>query len=204
MRYSSFDCLEYKKYKQMQWKDQKHVLRATTLSRKRSTGRYVIRRGSVDAVQTPASEATKGTLWLLEKAFANVNDSGYHQLICHWLQSHRLSILLPIHRLFHPHFSDTMNIDGLSRQTLFNAGGLLDKIVYPEKDNTLVMSCNMYKKWDFAKQALLADLIDRYVMKNESKWLFIYMECLDIHFKTNYLFVVATIHSNVGIKIFPF
>ncbi|PWA87480.1 lipoxygenase [Artemisia annua] len=128
--------------------------------------------GAISTVHTPASEGRKGTLWLLAKAYANVNDSGYHQLICHWLHTHaaiepfiiatnrQLSILHPIHKLLHPHFRDTMNINGLSRQTLINAGGLLEKTVFPDK-YALEMSCNMYKKWDFTKQALPADLIDR-------------------------------------------
>ncbi|PWA65915.1 lipoxygenase [Artemisia annua] len=95
--------------------------------------------GSFDAVHTPALEETKGTLWLLAKAYANVNDSGYHQLIFHWLQSHaaivpfiiatstQLSILHPIHKPFHPHFGDTMNINGLSRQTLIKLVDFLTK-----------------------------------------------------------------------------
>ncbi|KAJ0934832.1 putative linoleate 9S-lipoxygenase [Helianthus annuus] len=53
-----------------------------------------------------------------------------------------------------------MNINALSRQTLISAGGLLEKTVFPDK-YSLAMSCNMYKKWDFTKQALPADLIDR-------------------------------------------
>ncbi|MFS7973997.1 putative linoleate 9S-lipoxygenase [Helianthus anomalus] len=53
-----------------------------------------------------------------------------------------------------------MNINALSRQTLISAGGLLEKTVFPDK-YSLAMSCNMYKKWDFTKQTLPADLIDR-------------------------------------------
>ncbi|KAI7746477.1 hypothetical protein M8C21_003293 [Ambrosia artemisiifolia] len=128
--------------------------------------------GVISTVHTPASHGAKGTIWLLAKAYANVNDSGYHQLVCHWLHTHasiepfiiatnrQLSVLHPIHKLLHPHFRDTMNINALSRQTLINAGGLLEKTVFPDK-YSLAMSCNMYKKWDFTKQALPADLIDR-------------------------------------------
>ncbi|KAF5813640.1 putative linoleate 13S-lipoxygenase [Helianthus annuus] len=128
--------------------------------------------GVISTVHTPASDGAKGTIWLLAKAYANVNDSGYHQLVCHWLHTHasiepfiiatnrQLSVLHPIHKLLHPHFRDTMNINALSRQTLISAGGLLEKTVFPDK-YSLAMSCNMYKKWDFTKQALPADLIDR-------------------------------------------
>ncbi|KAD4179637.1 hypothetical protein E3N88_28228 [Mikania micrantha] len=128
--------------------------------------------GAISTVHTPASNGAKGTIWLLAKAYANVNDSGYHQLVCHWLHTHatiepfiiatnrQLSVLHPIHKLLHPHFRDTMNINALSRQTLISAGGLLEKTVFPDK-YSLAMSCNMYKKWDFTKQALPADLIDR-------------------------------------------
>lgn len=128
--------------------------------------------GFISTVHTPASEGAKGTIWLLAKAYANVNDSGYHQLITHWLHTHasiepfiiatnrQLSILHPVHKLLHPHFRDTMNINALSRQTLINSGGLLEKTVFPDK-YSLEMSSNMYKKWDFTKQALPADLIDR-------------------------------------------
>ncbi|GJU42571.1 reverse transcriptase domain-containing protein [Tanacetum coccineum] len=97
------------------------------------------------SVHTPALEGTKGTLWLLAKVYANANDSGYHQLVYHWLQTHaviepfiitinrQLSILHPIHKLLHPHFHDTMIINVISRQTLINVGGLLEKTVYFDK-----------------------------------------------------------------------
>ncbi|XP_071733645.1 probable linoleate 9S-lipoxygenase 5 [Rutidosis leptorrhynchoides] len=135
--------------------------------------------GTISTVHTPVLEGAKATIWLLAKAYANVNDSGYHQLVCHWLHTHasiepfiiatnrQLSILHPIHKLLHPHFRDTMNINALSRQTLINAGGLLENTVFPDK-YALEMSCNMYKKWDFTQQALPADLISRGVAVEDS------------------------------------
>lgn len=129
--------------------------------------------GAVSKVFTSSSqEEVAATVWQLAKAYAAVNDSGYHQLVSHWLCTHaviepfiiathrQLSFLHPIHKLLKPHFKDTMHINALARHTLINAGGVLEKTVFPGK-YALEMSAVVYKNWVFTEQALPADLLKR-------------------------------------------
>ncbi|KAH7842311.1 hypothetical protein Vadar_003855 [Vaccinium darrowii] len=136
--------------------------------------------GATSQVFTPAEHGIEGSVWQLAKAYASVNDSGYHQLISHWLNTHaaiepfviatnrRLSVLHPIHKLLHPHFRDTLYINALARQILINAGGVLEITVFPGK-YAMEMSSVLYKDWNFTEQALPADLLKRGVaVKNSS------------------------------------
>ncbi|XP_058225411.1 probable linoleate 9S-lipoxygenase 5 [Rhododendron vialii] len=137
--------------------------------------------GEVSEVYTPAEHGAEGTVWQLAKAYVAVNDSGYHQLICHWLHTHaviepfviatnrQLSVLHPINKLLHPHFRDTMNINALARQTLINSGGLLERTVFPAK-YAMEWSAVAYKDWVFSEQALPADLIKRGVAVEDPQY----------------------------------
>ncbi|AES61371.1 putative linoleate 9S-lipoxygenase [Medicago truncatula] len=128
--------------------------------------------GAVSKVYLPAEKGVEKSIWQLAKAYVAVVDSGYHQLISHWLHTHavvepfiiasnrRLSVLHPIHKLLHPHFRDTMNINGLARQILINAGGALESTVFPSK-YSMEFSSFLYKDWSFPEQALPEDLLKR-------------------------------------------
>ncbi|CDO99039.1 unnamed protein product [Coffea canephora] len=128
--------------------------------------------GAQSEVFTPAEHDAEGSVWQLAKAYVAVNDSGYHQLISHWLYTHaviepfiiatnrHLSALHPMYKLLQPHFRDTMNINALARHTLINAGGVLELTVFPSKF-ALEMSSAVYKNWVFPEQALPADLLKR-------------------------------------------
>ncbi|XP_059460920.1 probable linoleate 9S-lipoxygenase 5 [Corylus avellana] len=138
-------------------------------------------RGAVSKVFTPAAEGVEGSVWQLAKAYAAVNDSGYHQLISHWLNTHaviepfviatnrQLSVLHPIHKLLHPHFRDTMNINALARQILINAGGVLERTVFPAKF-AMEMSSVVYKNWVFTEQGLPDDLLKRGIAVPDSSY----------------------------------
>ncbi|KAF0926379.1 hypothetical protein E2562_023092 [Oryza meyeriana var. granulata] len=120
----------------------------------------------------PASQGTDAHLWQLAKTHVSVNDSGYHQLISHWLFTHatvepfiiatrrQLSAMHPIHKLLDPHFKDNMQINTLARSILLNAGGLLEKTLYPGK-YAMEMSSDIYAHWRFTEQSLPNDLIKR-------------------------------------------
>ncbi|ONI04499.1 hypothetical protein PRUPE_6G324600 [Prunus persica] len=128
--------------------------------------------GRISKVYTPAEEGVEGSIWQLAKAYVAVNDSGYHQLISHWLNTHavcepvviatnrQLSVVHPIYKLLHPHFRDTMNINAFARQIVINAGGILETTVFPSR-YAMEMSSVVYKDWVFTEQALPADLIKR-------------------------------------------
>ncbi|XP_050218831.1 probable linoleate 9S-lipoxygenase 5 [Mercurialis annua] len=135
--------------------------------------------GAISKVFTPAKNGVEGSVWQLAKAYAAVNDSGYHQLISHWLNTHaviepfivatnrQLSVLHPIYKLLHPHFRDTMNINAFARQILINAGGILEMTVFPAK-YAMELSAVVYKNWVFTEQALPADLLNRGVAVPDS------------------------------------
>ncbi|CAJ1955477.1 unnamed protein product [Sphenostylis stenocarpa] len=135
--------------------------------------------GAVSQVILPAKEGVESTIWLLAKAYVVVNDSCYHQLMSHWLNTHaviepfiiathrHLSALHPIYKLLTPHYRDTMNINALARQTLINADGIIEKSFLPSK-YSVEMSSAVYKNWVFTDQALPADLIKRGVAVEDS------------------------------------
>ncbi|XP_050223951.1 probable linoleate 9S-lipoxygenase 5 [Mercurialis annua] len=137
--------------------------------------------GAIKKVYTPAVDGTvEGSIWQLAKAYVAVVDSGVHQLISHWLHTHatmepfiiatnrHLSVLHPIHKLLHPHFRDTMNINAVARQILVNAGGLLEFTVFPGK-YSMEMTSIAYKDWNFTEQALPEDLKKRGIAVEDSE-----------------------------------
>ncbi|CAK8560358.1 unnamed protein product [Lathyrus sativus] len=131
-----------------------------------------IQYGAESKVFLPAEEGVESTIWLLAKAHVVVNDSSYHQLMSHWLNTHavmepfiiatnrHLSVLHPINKLLYPHYRDTININGLARQSLINAGGIIEQSFLPGP-NSIEISSAVYKNWVFTDQALPADLIKR-------------------------------------------
>ncbi|KAJ0093190.1 hypothetical protein Patl1_25390 [Pistacia atlantica] len=135
--------------------------------------------GAVNKVFTPAEHGIECTIWQLAKAYAAVNDSGYHQLVSHWLNTHaviepfviatnrQLSVIHPIYKLLHPHYRDTMNINAYARQILINADGVLERTVFPAR-YALEMSSGIYKNWVFTEQALPADLLKRGMAEPDS------------------------------------
>lgn len=124
-------------------------------------------------VFTPCYDATGSWLWKLAKLHALAHDSGYHQLVSHWLRTHcctepyiiatnrQLSKMHPIHNLLHPHFRYTMEINGLAREALINSGGIIESCFSPGKYSIELSSIAYGQLWRFDREALPADLIAR-------------------------------------------
>ncbi|CAL5433861.1 unnamed protein product [Camellia sinensis] len=122
-------------------------------------------------VFTPTWDATGCWLWRLAKTHVLVHDSGYHQLVSHWLgtncatepyiivSNRQLSAMHPIYRLLHPHFRYTMEINALAREALINANGIIETSFSPAKYCMELSSVAYDQQWWFDLQALPADLI---------------------------------------------
>ncbi|XP_073063648.1 linoleate 13S-lipoxygenase 2-1, chloroplastic-like [Primulina eburnea] len=119
------------------------------------------------------SDATGLWLWRLAKTHAIAHDTGYHQLVSHWLRTHactepyiiatnrQLSAMHPIHALLKPHFRYTMEINALAREALINAGGIIENSFSPAKYSIELSSVAYDLLWRFDQEALPADLINR-------------------------------------------
>ncbi|KAJ8770864.1 hypothetical protein K2173_021779 [Erythroxylum novogranatense] len=124
-------------------------------------------------VYTPSWNSTGCWLWRLAKAHVLAHDAGYHQLVSHWLRTHcvtepfiiatkrQLSVMHPIYRLLHPHFRYTMEINALARESLVNAGGIIESSFTPGKYAMEICSSAYDQLWRFDHQSLPDDLISR-------------------------------------------
>ncbi|KAJ4810713.1 Lipoxygenase [Rhynchospora pubera] len=118
-------------------------------------------------------DATAAWLWKLAKVHVCAHDSGYHQLVSHWLRTHcciepyiiasnrQLSAMHPIYRLLHPHFRYTMEINSLAREYLIAGGGIIESCFSPGKYSIEISSVAYGLEWQFDMEALPADLIRR-------------------------------------------
>ncbi|KAJ6702592.1 LIPOXYGENASE [Salix koriyanagi] len=124
-------------------------------------------------VFTPCDHSTGFWLWMLAKAHVLAHDSGYHQLVSHWLRTHcvvepyiiaanrQLSVMHPVFRLLRPHFRNTMATNAVARQSLINAGGTIESSFSPGKYSMEICSVAYDKLWRFDHEALPNDLISR-------------------------------------------
>ncbi|KAH0919528.1 hypothetical protein HID58_027188 [Brassica napus] len=87
---------------------------------------------------TPGYDATSCWLWSLAKTHAITHDAAANR---------QLSAMHPIYRLLHPHFRYTMEINARGRQSLVNAGGIIESCFWPGK-YSLELSSDVYdKQW---------------------------------------------------------
>ncbi|KAI5078529.1 hypothetical protein GOP47_0006200 [Adiantum capillus-veneris] len=124
-------------------------------------------------VFTPGQDATSHWFWQLAKVHAACNNAGYHQLVNHWLRTHAvvepyviathrcLSFMHPICKLLHPHLRYTLEINALARQSLINAGGVIEKCFTPGSLSMSISAAAYKSIWRFDMESLPADLIRR-------------------------------------------
>uniref|UniRef100_A0ACD5YID3 Uncharacterized protein n=1 Tax=Avena sativa TaxID=4498 RepID=A0ACD5YID3_AVESA len=122
---------------------------------------------------TSGNDATESWLWKLAKAHVLTHDTGYHQLVSHWLRTHacvepyiiatnrQLSRMHPVYRLLHPHFRYTMEINALAREALVNADGIIEDAFWPGKYSIELSSVVYGATWQFNTEALPEDLVSR-------------------------------------------
>nr|AAF60270.1 lipoxygenase 1 [Arachis hypogaea] len=128
--------------------------------------------GAISDVILPAKGRCRKHNLATSQSLCHINDSCYHHLMSHWLNTHaviepfviatnrQLSVIHPIYKLLSPHYRDTMNINALARQNLINSDGIIERTFLPSKFS-VEMSSAVYKNWVFTDQALPADLIKR-------------------------------------------
>jgi lipoxygenase len=122
---------------------------------------------------TPGFDATESWLWKLAKAHVLTHDTGYHQLVSHWLRTHacvepyiiatnrQLSRMHPVYRLLHPHFRYTMEINTLARESLINADGIIEDAFWPGRYSVELSSVAYDAAWQFNTEGLPEDLVSR-------------------------------------------
>ncbi|XP_057978515.1 linoleate 13S-lipoxygenase 3-1, chloroplastic-like [Malania oleifera] len=123
-------------------------------------------------VVTPPADATSNWVWQLAKAHVCSNDAGVHQLVHHWLRTHaclepfilaahrQLSAMHPIYKLLDPHMRYTLEINGLARQSLICADGIIESCFTPGR-YCMELSAAAYRNWRFDLEGLPSDLIRR-------------------------------------------
>jgi len=136
--------------------------------------------GLVYSRQELAGSPSGKNLWLLAKCVFRALDSGYHQLVSHWLRCHactepfaiathrQLSTMHPVYKLMVPHYRYTLQINAQARASLINAGGIIESCFTPG-EYAMRLSAAVYRSWQFRTQALPVDLAERGMLDGEGK-----------------------------------
>ncbi|KAL4422175.1 hypothetical protein ABPG77_006864 [Micractinium sp. CCAP 211/92] len=131
----------------------------------------------VDNPANPGGEA----LWSLAKHIFRSADSGFHQLISHWLRCHacmepfgialhrQFSTMHPLYKLMLPHFRYTLDINSKARKSLINQGGIIEDCFSPGPHAMSLSAVAYGALWRFHSQALPEDLAARGMLDGEGK-----------------------------------
>ncbi|WIA15496.1 hypothetical protein OEZ85_002133 [Tetradesmus obliquus] len=112
-------------------------------------------------------------VWQVAKLIFQSVDSGWHQLVSHWLRTHactepfliatrrQLPAAHPMFRLLMPHFRYTLPINAAARGSLINAGGVIETNFSPGPFSMQLSSIVYGMTWRFKEEGLTADLAKR-------------------------------------------
>ncbi|WIA35699.1 hypothetical protein OEZ86_004104 [Tetradesmus obliquus] len=112
-------------------------------------------------------------VWQVAKLIFQSVDSGWHQLVSHWLRTHactepfliatrrQLPAAHPMFRLLMPHFRYTLPINAAARGSLINAGGVIETNFSPGSFSMQLSSIVYGLTWRFKEEGLTADLAKR-------------------------------------------
>lgn len=113
------------------------------------------------------------TVWLAAKLIFLSIQSGYHQLVSHFVRTHactepylialrrQLSPTHPIFRLLIPHTRYTMPINAGARSLLISKGGVIENAFTPGPFSMRLSACVYGATWQFKDEGLAADLRKR-------------------------------------------
>ncbi len=121
----------------------------------------------------PVFTPRDGLRWYAAKMCVNAADGNVHEAIAHLGTTHMvqeafalamyncLAPMHPLHRLLHPHFEGTMLINAAADSSLVSPGGGVDTLLMPTIGDTVRISAQGLRSFDFNAAALPEQLCRR-------------------------------------------
>lgn len=108
--------------------------------------------------------------WFYAKLCVQVADSNHHEMVTHLCRTHfameafavatarQLDERHPLNLLLTPHFRFMIANNHLGRQQLINPGGKVDELLAGSLTDSLTITTDYYRRWDFKEDSFINDL----------------------------------------------